>query len=85
MVLSLLSIGEKKKKERKKITTKASSFATTTAEAMASNAVAAQEYWGYLINPDKSPTPVFEQLLLGVANYIVSDYFLIFGPCATED
>lgn len=33
-------------------------------------AVAAQEYWGYLIKADKSPTPVFEQLLLGVANYI---------------
>ena len=39
---------------------------------MASTAVAAQEYWGYLIKPDKSPTPVFELLLLGVANYIVS-------------
>ena len=38
---------------------------------MGSSAVAAQEYWGYLINPDKRPTPVFEQLLLGVANYIV--------------
>ena len=38
---------------------------------MASTAVA-QEYWGYLIKPDKSPTPVFEQLLLGVADYIVS-------------
>ena len=38
---------------------------------MGSSAVAAHEYWGYLINPDKSPTPVFEQLLLGVANYIV--------------
>ncbi|CAF9938419.1 MAG: hypothetical protein ALECFALPRED_007688 [Alectoria fallacina] len=37
---------------------------------MASTAVAAQEYWGYLIKPDKSPTPVFELLLLGVANYI---------------
>ncbi|KAL9137037.1 MAG: hypothetical protein Q9175_001747 [Cornicularia normoerica] len=37
---------------------------------MASTAVAAHEYWGYLIKPDKSPTPVFEQLLLGVAHYI---------------
>ncbi|KAK4692343.1 hypothetical protein P7C71_g4841, partial [Lecanoromycetidae sp. Uapishka_2] len=37
---------------------------------MASSAVAAQEYWGYLIMPDKSPSPVLEQLLLGVANYI---------------
>ena len=38
----------------------------------AGTTIAAQEYWGYLIKPDKSPTPVFEQLLLGVANYIVS-------------
>lgn len=37
---------------------------------MASTILAAQ-YWGYLIKPDKSPTLVFEQLLLGVANYIV--------------
>ena len=37
-----------------------------------STAVAAYQYWGYLIRPDKSPTPVLEQLLLGVANYIVS-------------
>ena len=39
---------------------------------MADSAVTPQEYWGYLIRPDKSPSPVFEQLLLGVANYIVS-------------
>ena len=39
---------------------------------MAGTAVAAQQYWGYLIKADKSPTPIFEQLLLGVANYIVS-------------
>lgn len=39
---------------------------------MGSAAVAAHEYWGNsLINPDKSPTPLLEQLLLGVANYIV--------------
>ena len=44
---------------------------------MASTAVA-HEYWGYLIKPDKSPTPVFEQLLLGVADYIVSARSLIF-------
>jgi len=30
------------------------------------------DFWGpYLIKPDKSPTLVFEQLLLGIANYIV--------------
>ena len=40
---------------------------------MGSTAVTAQEYWGYLIKPDKNPTPVFEQLLLGVANYIVGN------------
>ena len=34
--------------------------------------VSAALYWGYLIKPDKTPTPVLEQLLLGVANYIVS-------------
>ena len=27
---------------------------------------------GYLLRPDKSPTPFFEQLLLGIANYLVS-------------
>ena len=32
---------------------------------------AAQDYWGYLINSDKSPAPLLEQLLLGIANYIV--------------
>lgn len=31
----------------------------------------ASEYWGYLVKADKSPSPVFEQLLLGIANYIV--------------
>lgn len=47
---------------------------------MGSSAVAAQEYWGYLINPDRSPTPVFEQLLLSVANYIVRfSYAIVFG------
>ncbi|KAL9615364.1 MAG: hypothetical protein Q9167_000192 [Letrouitia subvulpina] len=39
---------------------------------MNSASVASPEYWGYLIRPDKSPSPVFEQLLLGIANYIVS-------------
>ncbi|KAL9600803.1 MAG: hypothetical protein Q9219_002941 [cf. Caloplaca sp. 3 TL-2023] len=28
------------------------------------------EFWGYLIKPDKSPSVLFEQLLLGVADYI---------------
>lgn len=52
---------------------------------MASTAVAAQEYWGYLIKPDRSPTPVFEQLLLGVANYIVSACTPILSPFVNEE
>lgn len=39
---------------------------------MGSTAVAASQYWGYLIKPDKSPTLLLEKLLLGIANYIVS-------------
>ncbi|KAL9100730.1 MAG: hypothetical protein Q9163_003937, partial [Psora crenata] len=37
---------------------------------MSTHTEIAARYWGYLIQPDKQPTPVFEQLLLGVANYI---------------
>ena len=33
--------------------------------------IAAQEYWGKLIRLDNTPTPLLEQLLLGIANYIV--------------
>ncbi|MCJ1380591.1 hypothetical protein MMC17_003699 [Xylographa soralifera] len=29
-----------------------------------------QEYWGYLIEPDKTPSPRLEELLLGIAHYI---------------
>lgn len=39
---------------------------------MGSTAVAASQYWGYLIKPDKSPSLLLEKLLLGIANYIVS-------------
>ena len=39
---------------------------------MGTTAVAAQEYWGYLIKPDRNPAPLLEQLLLGIAYYIVS-------------
>ncbi|KAL8680297.1 MAG: hypothetical protein Q9186_003479 [Xanthomendoza sp. 1 TL-2023] len=28
------------------------------------------DYWGYLVKSDKNPSPIFEQLLLGIANYI---------------
>lgn len=30
------------------------------------------EFWGALINPDKSPSPLLEQLCLGIAQVIVS-------------
>jgi hypothetical protein len=29
------------------------------------------DYWGYLIEADRSPTPLFQQLLIGIAHYIV--------------
>ena len=47
---------------------------------MSSGAIAADEYWGYLIKEDKSPSPVFEQLLLGIANYIVCLHHHVVGP-----
>lgn len=43
----------------------------TVATKMGSNPPSNQDYWGYLIEPDKTPTPLFEQLLLGIAHYIV--------------
>ncbi len=33
-----------------------------------------KDYWGYLIEPDKTPTPLLRDLLLGIANYIVSKF-----------
>ena len=33
----------------------------------------AADYWGYLIEADKSAAPKLEQLLLGIAKYIVRD------------
>ena len=30
------------------------------------------EFWGALINPDKSPSPLLEQLCLGIAQLMVS-------------
>ena len=38
---------------------------------MASRHEVAAQYYGYLIQPDKNPSPVLEQLLLGIASYIV--------------
>ncbi|KAI4165946.1 MAG: hypothetical protein LQ342_000377 [Letrouitia transgressa] len=46
---------------------------------MSSASVASPEYWGYLIKPDKSPSPVFEQLLLGIANYILAAFYRLVG------
>ncbi|EEP76837.1 predicted protein [Uncinocarpus reesii 1704] len=37
---------------------------------MASKDIPAEMQWNYLINPDKSPTVQFEQLCLGIANFI---------------
>lgn len=54
-----------------------SSFSTGHKVTMGSTDLAVREYWGYLVKPDKSPTPVFEQLLLGIANYIVSSLWLL--------
>ena len=34
---------------------------------------AAEDQWGYLIKPDKTATPLLEELLLGIAHYIVSN------------
>jgi hypothetical protein len=31
------------------------------------------QYWGYLIQPDKCGTPLFDRLLRGIAEVIVSD------------
>lgn len=31
-------------------------------------------YWGTLINADKSPAPLFEQLCLGIAQLVVSRF-----------
>ena len=45
---------------------------------MANQYTRAQEFWGYLINRDKTPTPLLEQLLLGLANYIVGSLVISF-------
>ncbi|KAL8869166.1 MAG: hypothetical protein Q9174_004474 [Haloplaca sp. 1 TL-2023] len=37
---------------------------------MGSTSIGPPNYWGYLINSDKSPSVIFEQLLLGIALYI---------------
>lgn len=52
---------------------------------MGSTAVAASQYWGYLIKPDKSPTMLLEKLLLGIANYIVSTICRSTGRSTSAD
>lgn len=39
---------------------------------MATTKGVATDYWGYLIEPNKSATPLLEELLVGIANYVVS-------------
>ncbi|KAI4133183.1 MAG: hypothetical protein LQ347_002265 [Umbilicaria vellea] len=45
---------------------------------MGNATITAEEYWGYLIQPDKTPTPLFEQFLLSIASYIVCPHCLHF-------
>ena len=35
-------------------------------------------YWGPLVNPDKSPAPLLEQLCLGIAQLMVSALFCVY-------
>ncbi|KAI9872270.1 MAG: hypothetical protein M1830_001844 [Pleopsidium flavum] len=51
---------------------------TTTKEAGA-------QYWGRLIEPDKSAALLFQQLLLGIANYITKDVAPWHLQCLTPD
>ncbi|KAL8972945.1 MAG: hypothetical protein Q9197_002557 [Variospora fuerteventurae] len=37
------------------------------------------DYWGYLIESDKSPSVIFQQLLLGIANYILAAFYRLLG------
>ena len=58
-----------------------SSNHSSTSSISSSSSSRSGDYWGYLVKPDKSPSPVFERLLLGIANYIVNIYTLrIFFP-----
>lgn len=38
---------------------------------MTKDTAAAKDYFGYCIAPDKTATPIFEQLLVGIYGYIV--------------
>jgi hypothetical protein len=46
--------------------------ATSGANAMETPHNLGGNYWGTLINPDKSPAPLLEQLCLGIAQLLVS-------------
>ncbi|KAL8703483.1 MAG: hypothetical protein Q9201_003326 [Fulgogasparrea decipioides] len=49
---------------------------------MGSTSINPPGYWGYLIKPNKSPSPILEQLLLGIANYILAAFYrLVGGDC----
>lgn len=39
---------------------------------MTTTKAAAADYWGYLIKSDNTPSNLLKDLLLGIANYIVS-------------
>jgi hypothetical protein len=39
-----------------------------------SNGANSDSHWGTLINPDKSPAPLLEQLCLGIAQLMVSQF-----------
>ena len=43
-----------------------------SAVTMPHSPAAAHDQWGYLIKPDKTAAPLLEELLLGIAHYIVS-------------
>jgi hypothetical protein len=41
---------------------------------MTTTKATAADYWGYLIKSDNTPSSLLQELLLGIANYIVSFY-----------
>lgn len=41
----------------------------------------APKYWGYLVEADKNPSVIFEQLLVSIANYIVRLRFVLDATC----
>lgn len=45
----------------------------------------APKYWGFLIEADKNPSVIFEQLLVSIANYIVRLRFVLFATGSDPD